>query len=134
MQLRTQVTWWLVGGDILAVLVLSIIGYLMHYAGKEPFSFRWLSTFLPFCLGWGMAASLAGLYSAPVASHWRESVWRAALAGILAAPFAAMVRGLYLDAAVSPLFMIVLSAFAMATMALWRGIWAMLASRKNFYG
>ena len=115
-------------------LSLAVIGYLSHYAGVEPFSLRWLSTFLPFCLGWAVAAALSGLYVPGIASRWQAAIWRAALAGVLAAPFAAMLRGLYLNAAVSPLFMIVLCANAALAMAIWRGAWAWLAHRKKFYG
>lgn len=125
---------WLICGDAIAALILAVGGYLMHYTGIEPFSLRWLSTFLPFCLGWAIAALPAGLYQAPVASRWQQAVWRAALAGALAAPFATMLRGLYLNAAVSPVFMLVLTANAALAMALWRGAWSRLAAWKKFYG
>ncbi len=130
----SRITLWLVCGDAFAALILAIVGYLMHYAGREPFSWRWLSTFLPFCLGWALAAVPAGLYQAPIASRWQASVWRAGLAGALAAPFATMLRGLYLNAAVSPIFMLVLTANAALVMILWRGIWARLAGWKKIYG
>jgi glucose uptake protein GlcU len=134
MQVHSRITLWLICGDALAALILAVVGYLMHYAGIEPFSLRWLSTFLPFCLGWAIAAVPAGLYQAPVASRWQQAVWRAALAGALAAPFATMLRGLYLNAAVSPVFMLVLTANAALAMAVWRGAWSRLAVWKKFYG
>jgi hypothetical protein len=134
MQAHSRIQWWLIGGDVLAALILAMVGYLSHYAGREPFSLRWMSTFLPFCLGWAMAAGMAGLFRASIASRWQDAVWRAALAGALAAPFATMLRGLYLNAAVSTIFMLVLTANAAFAMALWRGIWARLAAWKKFYG
>jgi len=134
MQEHTHKTWWLVCGDGLVILVLSIAGYLTHYAGQESFSLRWMSTFFPFWLGWTAAALLGGLYSAGIQSRWQTAVWRGAVAGILAAPFATMLRGLYLNTAVSPLFMIVLTATAGLALAVWRASWALLARRMKFYG
>lgn len=134
MQAHSRNTLWLVCGDALVALALSIAGYLTHYAGLEPFSLRWLSTFLPLCLGWAIAAGLAGLYQPSIAKRWQAAVWRAGLAGVLAAPFATMMRGLYLNAAVSPVFMIVMVANTALAMAVWRGIWAWLAGWKKLYG
>jgi glucose uptake protein GlcU len=134
MRAHTRVTAWLIGGDALAILVLSVAGYLSHYAGQEAFTFRWLSTFLPFWLGWVLAAMLGGMYRAEIAARWQSAAWRAVIAGALAAPFATMLRGLYLNAAVAPIFMIVLTATAALAMSIWRLFWAWLAQRKILYG
>lgn len=134
MQDRSSKLGWLIGGDVLAGLVLALVGYLMHYSGVEPFSLRWLSTFLPFCLGWAIAAIPMGLFQTAIAARWRQAVWRAVLAGALAAPFATMLRGIYLNAAIAPIFMLVLTAFAALAMGLWRGIWAVLAARAARHG
>jgi hypothetical protein len=116
-------TVWLALGDAAAILLLSIIGYLTHYAGKEPFSLRWLSTFLPFCLGWAMAAVPMGLYNPRIAQNWLDSFWRAALGAALAAAFATMLRGFWLNAPVQPIFMGVLASMGALAMALWRFAW-----------
>ena len=76
----------LIVGDALAILAVSVIGYLMHYAGKEPFSLRWLSTFLPFCLGWALIAPWLGLYQAGTADRLGQVWWRAVLAAFLVSP------------------------------------------------
>jgi hypothetical protein len=122
-------TLWLALGDAAALLLLSIIGYLTHYAGLEPFSLRWLSTFLPFCLGWAMAAVPMGLYSPRIAQSWLDSFWRAALAAALAATFATMLRGFWLNAAVQPIFMGVLASMGALSMSLWRAAWGLLSNR-----
>ena len=119
----------LIAGDVLAILILSIYGYWTHYAGKEAFSFRWLSTFLPFILGWALAAIPMGLYDPKTANYWQAAFWRACLAGALAAPFATMLRGFWLNAAVLPLFMAVLTAFGALAMTLWRAGYAWFVGR-----
>jgi hypothetical protein len=116
-------TMWLALGDAVAILLLSIIGYLTHYAGVEPFSLRWMSTFLPFCLGWAMAAVPMGLFNPRISQNWLDSFWRAALGAALAATFATMLRGFWLNAAVQPIFMGVLASTGALTMALWRSAW-----------
>jgi hypothetical protein len=125
---------WLITGDTLALLLLSVIGYLNHYAGREAFGFRWLTTFLPLCLGWALAAIPMGLYTPPIAGNWRQAAWRGLAAAFLAAPFATMLRGMLLGAAVVPIFMVVLSAFGGLAMMLWRGAWAWFTARKRPYG
>ena len=119
----------LIAGDVLGVLFLSLYGYWTHNAGKEPFSFRWISTFLPLCLGWALAAIPMGLYDPQIARAWRSVFWRACLAGALAAPFATMLRGFWLNAAVLPLFMAVLTAFGALAMTVWRAAYAFYAAR-----
>jgi hypothetical protein len=121
-------------GDILMALILSIVGYLTHYANLEAFSWRWLSTFLPFCLGWILAATSSGLYSDAISGHPWQAAWRAGIAAGLAAPFAAMLRGVYLNAAVSPLFMVVLSACSALGFGVWRCLWAWFGDGKKAHG
>ena len=124
----------LIVGDILAILAVSVIGYLMHYAGKEPFSLRWLSTFLPFCLGWALIAPRFGLYQAGIADRLGQIWWRPVLAAFLAAPFAAWLRGLWLSAAIIPVFVTVLGATSALGMLLWRAAWAAFTQRKANHG
>lgn len=124
----------LIVGDILAILAVSVIGYLMHYAGKEAFSLRWLSTFLPFCLGWALIAPFLRLYQAGTADRIGQIWWRAILAAFLAAPFAAWLRGLWLSAAIIPVFVTVLGATSALGMVLWRAAWAAFAGRKTAHG
>lgn len=121
----------LILGDTLAILILAIFGYLTHYAGKEAFSLRWMSTFLPFCLGWVMAAIPMGIYTPSIRENWKSVFWRAGLAAALAAPFSTMLRGFWLNAAVTPIFMAVLTAFGALAMIVWRSAWAWFSGRNR---
>jgi hypothetical protein len=131
MQPSTKIPIGLILGDLFVVLFLALYGYLTHYAGVEPFSFRWMSTFLPLCLGWAMAAIPMGLYTPGTRDDWKRAFWRAGLAATLAAPFATMLRGFWLNGAVIPTFMAVLSAFGALAMLLWRAAWAWFAARSQ---
>jgi hypothetical protein len=121
-------TGWLLMGDFVAALGVSIAGYLTHL-GDQPFGWRWLLTFLPLVVGWGLGALAAGLFSPQVSSHPTRAIWHALLAGVLAAPFATMLRGLAMGAPVSPVFMLVLTLVTALVFALWRAVWAAWLSR-----
>ncbi len=123
MLIRRRVLITLLAGDLLAILALSLIGFFFH---NDTFTWRWLATFLPACAGWGLIAPWLGLYRPEVAaSPW--AAWRAALAGFLAGPLAAWLRGLWLNAAILPIFILVLALTTAAGMALWRLAWSLAA-------
>ena len=46
----------LIAGDALALLIVTWIGFGTH--GESIASPRWLTTFLPLCIGWGLAAGM----------------------------------------------------------------------------
>jgi hypothetical protein len=115
----------LVAGDLLAVLALSLIGFFFH---NDEFSWRWLATFLPACAAWALIAPWIGVYQAELTARPLQ-VWRPALSGFLSAPLAAWLRGLWLNAAISPVFVLVLGLTTAAGMALWRLAWALFNHR-----
>ena len=121
---------WL--GDGLVLLAISLIGYFFHNTA-QAYSWRWLATFLPFALGWGLIAPWLGLYRLDLIAH-PQMLWRAPLAAILAAPFAAWLRGGILNSAVLPIFVLVLGLNAALGMGLWRLAWVWIARRTTAYG
>ena len=120
----------LVAGDLLAIFALSLIGFFFH---NDEFSWRWLATFVPACAAWGLIAPWIGVYQADHAARPLQ-VWRPALAGFLSAPLAAWLRGLWLNAAISPVFVLVLALTTAAGMALWRLAWALFNHRTPVNG
>lgn len=120
----------LIAGDLFAVLALSLIGFFFH---NRELTWRWLATFLPACVAWGLVAPWIGLYQAENTAHPLQA-WRAALAGFLSAPLAAWLRGLWLSAAISPIFVLVLALTTAAGMALWRLAWGAFTQRELNYG
>lgn len=120
----------LVAGDLAAILALSLIGFLTH---NDTLSWRWLATFLPLCAGWALIAPWIGNYQSQSASR-PAHFWRAVLAGLLAAPLAAFLRGLWLSAAISPIFILVLCLTTAFGMGIWRLLWGWIAQRTQVYG
>jgi hypothetical protein len=121
---RRSLQTWLLVADILAVLVISLIGFLTHYG--EIRGWRWLSTFIPVLVAWFAIAPWLGVYQPSHARSWR-SAWRAALAAFLSAPLAAWLRGAWLGAAVLPLFVLVLGLTNALGFLLWRLAWPFIA-------
>ncbi len=120
----------LVAGDLVAILALSLIGFLSHNAVITP---RWLATFLPACAAWALVAPWIGNYQAQSASR-PIHFWRAALAGFLAAPLTAWLRGMWLNAAIPPVFVLVLCLTTAFAMGVWRLLWGWIAQRTQIYG
>ncbi len=120
----------LVVGDLVTILVLSLVGFFTH---NDTLTWRWLATFLPICLAWALVTPWLGNYQPQTASR-PAHFWRAALAGFIAAPMAAWLRGLWLNAAISPIFVTVLCLTTAFGMGVWRLLWGWIAQRTNIYG
>lgn len=121
----------LITGDVLAILLISAIGFATHR--ESVLTPRLLTTFLPVCAAWALQAPWLGLYRHAIFSNWR-SFWRAALAMVLAAPMAALLRGLALNQSIVTVFVIALGLSAAAGMALWRLAFAIIFRRAGTNG
>ncbi len=119
--------WWLLAGDALAVLVVTMIGFLTHYSGIRDW--RWLTTFLPVLAAWLVFAPWFGAYRLELVDDPRQ-VWRPALAALLCAPLAATLRGFWLNTVILPVFVVVLGVTSALGILLWRFGWAALIARR----
>lgn len=117
---------WLLAGDVLAVLIVTIIGFIDHY--RAVTGWRWLSTFVPVLASWFAVAPWLGVYDRQRSRQIRQ-VWRPALAAFLAAPLAAVLRGLWLNSAVLPIFALVLGATSALGFLIWRSLWTWIVRR-----
>ena len=118
--------WALLAGDVLVFLAVTLAGFANHNSSLE--GGRWLTTFVPLCLAWGLVAPWLGNYT-PQAWQTPAQAWRALLAMVLAAPLAAFFRALLLNGVIMPLFVVALGGMAALSMAAWRVIWALLSAR-----
>ena len=120
--------WLLISGDILAIAVVTYIGFATH--GETDLSFlpRMFAAFLPVTLSWFLLAPWFGLFQPEVTSNPRQ-LWRPVFAVLFAAPLAAVLRGLWLNAPIIPIFVVVIASTSALGMLLWRGIYLGL-SRK----
>ncbi len=111
----------LVIGDLLSLALLTVVGFASHDQLALAALPRMLATFFPLTLGWFLLAPALGLFRAEEVRSG-AGLWRAALAAFFAAQLAVILRGVWLHAAVQPLFGLVLGATSAVGMALWRVI------------
>jgi hypothetical protein len=113
-------------GDALAILVVTLIGFATH--GLSTATPRWLTTYLPLLLSWFGLAPWFGVFLA--SNYCRPlQVWRAGLAIAFAAPLAALLRSLWLGTTIVPVFVLVLAGTSALGMLVWRLAWSLLCRR-----
>jgi len=116
----------LLAGDVLASLIITMIGFMTHYGAINDW--KWTTTFIPVLASWLAVAPWLGLYD-PARFRQPGQAWRAAVAAALSAPLAATLRGLWLGAAISTIFVLVLAATSALGFLIWRWVWAWVARR-----
>ena len=112
----------LIIGDILAILTVTLIGFATHGELDTAFITRMSALFFPLIVAWFLLSPWLGLFQPELISNPKQ-LWRSALAMLFAAPLAAILRGVILNAPIIPIFVVVLSATSAFGMVLWRGIY-----------
>jgi len=125
----SKTVWLLCAGDILAITIVTLIGFAFH--GETDLSFlpRFAAIYFPLSISWFLLAPWFGLFQHEITSNPKQ-LWRPVLAMFFAVPLAALVRAVILNSAVIPIFAIILGATSALGMALWRGLYFFL-SRKS---
>jgi hypothetical protein len=113
---------FLIAGDLLAIALVTAIGFATHGEAGVAFLPRMAAIFLPLSLAWFVLAPSLGLFHQETVASPRQ-LWRSALAMAFAAPLAAILRGLILNAPIIPIFGLVLSATSAFGMLVWRMVW-----------
>jgi hypothetical protein len=121
----------LILGDLLVLFLVTLTGFATH--GEANAFPRMMTTFLPLCLGWGLAASLLDLYRVDQVFEAR-SLWRPAAAALLGIPLATWLRAAWLNSVVIPIFVLVMVGMVAIFMTIWRGLWAFLRRRQAVHG
>ncbi len=119
----------LVAGDLLAIALVTVIGFATHGETDLALVPRMFTTFGPVVFGWFLVAPFLGLYQPEVTANPRQ-LWRPFLAMTLAGPLAALLRALLLNSVVIPVFGVVLSCSAGLGMVIWRTLWWWLTLKK----
>ncbi|HXQ33735.1 MAG TPA: DUF3054 domain-containing protein [Anaerolineales bacterium] len=117
--------WLLYAGDILAIAVVTFIGFATHNEANISFLPRIAAVFFPLVIAWFLLAPWLGLFRDEV-THNAQQLWRPALSALFAVPLAAVVRGFILNAAIIPIFVLVLGATSALGMVIWRGIYFLI--------
>jgi len=119
----------LILGDLIAIAILTVIGFASHGETDVSYLPRMAATFVPLAAGWFALAAALGLFEAERVHNARQ-LWRPALAAFFATQFAVILRGLWLNSAVVPLFGMILGATSALGMTIWRGIAVWLGRKK----
>ena len=118
----------LILGDVIAIAILTVIGFASHYPIAELISFmpRMGTTFFPALIGWFLLAPQFGLFDEKVTSDVKAQ-WRVIAAMALSAPLAVILRAAMLYAPALPLFALIFGGSNALGMLIWRLIyWAMM--------
>jgi hypothetical protein len=121
----------LILGDAVVFGLVTIAGFTRHgeLGGLGGAGWRLLTTFLPLCVAWGLIAPWLGAFDPSRAVQPRQ-LWRPLLAMALAAPMVGWLRGLWLNEAIPPVFVLVIGAFSALGIILWRSLWLLLRPRQ----
>ena len=120
-----KANWILFAGDILAIAILTLVGFVTHNEADISFLPRMAAVFLPLGISWFLLAPWFGLFQEEIIYNARQ-LWRPALNALFAAPLAAVLRGFILNAPIIPIFAVVLGATVALGMVLWRGLYFLL--------
>lgn len=114
--------WTLILGDVIALAIITIIGFASH--GETDLSFlpRMLTTFIPLVVSWFLIAPWLGVFNPQITSNARQ-LWRPPLAMLLTAPMTAVLRATMLNGVALPLFTLILGGSAALGMLVWRWLY-----------
>ena len=115
----------LILGDILAILLITFIGFAAHSELDKVFITRMSALFFPLLIVWFLLSPWLGLFQTEIISNPKQ-LWRSALGMLFAAPLATVLRGLILNAPIIPIFVVVLITTSAFGMLIWRGIYFLL--------
>jgi len=118
----------LILGDIVAIAILTFIGFATH--GETGFSYipRMATTFFPVLVSWFLIAPWLGLFDEQVVAN-PKLLWRILLAMVFIAPLAVILRATLLHSAVQPLFALILGGSNALGMLMWRGVYLFVVRR-----
>lgn len=118
----------LILGDTIAIALLTLIGFATHGEADLSFLPRMAAIFFPLLIAWFVLAPSLRLFDRQITADPKQ-LWRAILAMIFAASLAAILRGLLLNAAILPIFGVVLGVTSAFGMLLWRSLYLLLDRR-----
>lgn len=121
---------FLILGDIFSIAILTFIGFATHGETDMSFLPRMGASFFPLIISWFLLVPWLGLFQQEIVSNPKQ-LWRPVLAMLFAAPMAAVLRGLILNAPIIPIFAVVLGISSAFGMVLWRGIYLLLNRKEH---
>jgi len=118
--------YYLISGDILALLLVTLIGFISHGEGKTSFLSRFLAAFVPLTFAWLILAPWFALFQPDIIASNLKQLWRVPLAMLFVAPLAVIIRSAILRVNVQPVFVLVFGVSSAFGLVLWRGLYLLL--------
>lgn len=118
----------LILGDILAIAIVTVIGFVTHRETSLTFLPRMAALFFPLVVCWFLLAPALGLFHQDRIISPRQ-LWRPVWAGLFAGPLAVVLRGFLLNAPIIPIFAAVLAGTFALGMLIWRALFFFLNRR-----
>jgi hypothetical protein len=109
-------------GDLLAIALVTLIGFATHGEADISFAPRMAALFFPLSISWFLLAPALGLFQQELTSLPKH-LWRTGLAMLFAAPLAAVLRGFLLNAPIIPIFAAILALVSAFGMVIWRALY-----------
>lgn len=119
----------LILGDIIALTIATIVGFVTHGEGGLEYLPRMAAALVPLVAAWLILAPWFKLFD-PQISFNLNRLGRILLAVVFAAPLALVFRGLLLHAPIIPIFAVVFTLTSAFGLILWRAIY-FLFTRKQ---
>ncbi len=120
----------LIFGDIAALILLTVIGFASH--GETGLSSlpRMAAAFFPVALGWFLLTPWFHLFDEAIFGE-QKKLLRIPFAFLFIAPFAVILRSVWLGEPVSPLFTFVLGVTNAFGMTVWRWLYLFIVKRRK---
>lgn len=118
----------LILGDVLAIALLTVIGFATHGETDASYLPRMAAAFFPVVFAWFVLAPWFGLFDEQVVST-PKNLLRILLVMLFAAPTAVILRAAWLNSAGLPLFTLILGGTNALGMIVWRWIYILIAKR-----
>jgi len=118
----------LIPGDMLALALLTVIGFATHGETGVAFLPRMAAAFFPVMVGWFILSPWFGLFDEQVIAS-PKNLLRIPLVFLFAAPLAVMLRAAWLNSAGIPIFTLVLGGTNTAGMMVWRWIYIQITKK-----
>ncbi len=120
---------FLILGDLIAIAIVTVIGFATHGETGSSFLPRMAAAFFPVSVSWFLLSPWFGAFDEQVISD-RKRLWRVPVAMLFAAPLAVILRAAMLGTNAIPVFALVLGSTSAFGMFLWRAIYLYALSRK----
>ena len=118
----------LILGDVLAIALLTIIGFATHGETGATFLPRMGAAFFPVVFSWFVLAPWFGLFDEQIISQ-PKNLLRIPLAVFFAAPTAVILRAAWFNTAGIPIFALALGGTNALGMMVWRWVYIQIAKR-----